>query len=462
MHTAWSFILGFLGIGLMVLVHETGHFIAARMCGIEVEVFAIGWGKSIKRWRKGKTEFALNLFPLGGYCRLKGAKDLEKALRSSDGSYGELEQGSLFKAAPLKRIATYVAGPLANMLAAVVLLSVFHAIGYRAQVDQNVVALTTDYPRLFSTDQPVVSAAAEAGLTSGDRIVSVDGISTPDFQRLQEVLADRKADRTALFSIERNGVAFELAIMPQYDSAGRRSLFGVTAYVEPVVASVAPLSSEAAAGLQSGDRIITVQGKSVVNTLDVAMALIDDPSLITLEVKRPGIDSVLTIAFSPARDESGTAMLQFGIRRYESWRDGKALNEAFKQASKDAVSLVVQTFTAIPALVTGVLDVDDVLAGPLRISYLVGDLANTGLKAGFREGLRSICWILGLVGVSLGAANLLPIPALDGGFIVMGLVELVRGKRLRPHTYARLQNLGAIVIILIFLVAIIGDFKYFL
>jgi regulator of sigma E protease len=93
---------------------------------------------------------------------------------------------------------------------------------------------------------------------------------------------------------------------------------------------------------------------------------------------------------------------------------------------------------------------------------LVGDLANTGLKAGFREGLRSICWILGLVGVSLGAANLLPIPALDGGFIVMGLVELVRGKRLRPHTYARLQNLGAIVIILIFLVAIIGDFKYFL
>ena len=95
MHTAWSFILGFLGIGLMVLVHETGHFIAARMCGIEVEVFAFGWGKSIERWRKGKTEFALNLFPLGGYCCLKGAKDLEKALRSSEGSHRELEQGSL-------------------------------------------------------------------------------------------------------------------------------------------------------------------------------------------------------------------------------------------------------------------------------------------------------------------------------------------------------------------------------
>jgi len=460
MNTAVSFIIGFIGIGIMVLVHETGHFFAAKIMNIEVEVFAIGWGKALKRWKRGKTEYRINLFPLGGYCRLKGSKDLERAIASKDDSYGALEDGSLFKAHPLKRIFTYVGGPLANVLLAIVLFVPYFMIGYTTQVDPAKIIVTSDYPRLLSIQGLIPTDASRAGLQTGDTIQSVDGIAITDFQQLQQVLASRPLDKSALFRVERSGVVETISIMPAYDSKARKPVFGVASYIEPVVAYVELLSPESAAGLSVGDRIVEVQNKLVSNTFDIAETLVDNPSEIHMVVERQG--KLVSIHFTPGHDTQGNALLQFGLARKTVWREGSNIFSALGFSVRETFGMIGETYAAIPRILFGLLDVGQVLAGPLRISYVIGDMAHTGIRSGLANGLRTICWILSIVSVSLAAANLLPIPALDGGMILLGIYEMAAGRLVKPRMYARLQMIGALFIILLFIIASIGDIRFFL
>ena len=110
----------------MVSIHELGHFLAAKASSITVEVFAYGWGKPLRTWRRGETEFRINMFPIGGYCRLKGADDLGRALANGNNEFTHIEQGSLFAAPPLKRIFTYIAGPLANLIFAFIIFAFYN------------------------------------------------------------------------------------------------------------------------------------------------------------------------------------------------------------------------------------------------------------------------------------------------------------------------------------------------
>ncbi|MCK9286266.1 MAG: RIP metalloprotease RseP [Sphaerochaetaceae bacterium] len=461
MNGVLSFVWGLLGLGIMIFIHELGHFIAARIVKIEVEVFAIGWGKAIKRWKRGTTEYRINVFPLGGYCRMKGSKDLEKALKDEKNEFGAIEPGSLFSVSPFKRIVTYLCGPLANLLFAIILFIPYFMIGYQAQVDPNRIAITSDYHQLFMNADDYVSPAAKSGVKTGDFILAVDTITTNDFQTLQEVLASRKPSEAAVFTIERSGQTQEISVFPDYDVDQRRPIFGVTSYVEPVVASVEPLSPEAAAGLRSGDTIIGIQQQPVRNTLDLSVALSEDPSEINLSVIHEGNSVPAEVIFHPERGEDGAMILQFSIRRQTTHIPGKPFTTAFASSFKETFALMGQTYVAIPALIIGRYDVNEVLAGPLRISYLIGNMANTGMKSGIINGLRTIVWLLAIVSVSLAAANLLPIPALDGGLILVSIVEFIRRKPVRPRTYARLQNIGALFILLLFIIALIGDVRSF-
>lgn len=460
MNTAISLLLGFIGIGIMVSVHELGHFLAAKASSITVEVFAYGWGKPLYRWRKGETEFRINIFPIGGYCKLKGADDLGRALANGQNAFTHIEQGSLFAASPLKRIFTYVAGPLANIIFALIIFLPFFLIGSEALVDPNKVIVTSDYPTLFGLSESEEVPAAKAGILSGDVILAVDGIDTPDFQTLQKVLASREVGRETQFLVSRENSTIEFFVEPRYDNASKRVLFGLTSFINPIVASVEALSPEAIAGLAPGDRVITIQHKKVVNALDIANYLIDQPAAIVMEVEKAD-GTTHEFNFIPYKNLEGRLQLQFTFQKQTVFNAGLSLVKAFESSIHQTLSMIGSTFALIPSLFSGKFKMDEVLAGPIRLSYVIGDLTGSSMDDGFTSAFRMICYILGMVSVSLAVANLLPIPALDGGLILLSIVELIRRKSLSPKVYLRIQTFGMAFIILLMVIALIGDFKFF-
>jgi len=461
LNTAISLLLGFIGIGIMVSIHELGHFLAAKASSITVEVFAYGWGKPLRTWRRGETEFRINMFPIGGYCRLKGADDLGRALANGNNEFTHIEQGSLFAAPPLKRIFTYIAGPLANLIFAFIIFVPFFLIGYETYVDPNKIIVTQDYPALFGLDASEPVPASEAGIITGDIILSVDGIDTPDFQTLQQVLASRKAGIKAHFIVARGNEQIEFLVEPRFDALSKRVLFGLTSFVEPIVATIEALSPEAMAGLQVGDRIVSVQQAPVGNALDIANNLLDQPTLIMMKVKKTD-GTFAEFNFIPYRNTDGALQLQFTLQKSAVSIEGLALDSAFRSSFSQTISMIGSTFALIPSLFSGKFKVDEVLAGPIRLSYVIGDMTGASIRSGFASGLRMICYILGMVSVSLAVANLLPIPALDGGLILLSVIELLRGKSLSPKVYLRIQTFGMAFIIFLMFIALIGDFKFFL
>lgn len=457
MNMLLSFIIGFIAIGSMVFFHELGHFLAARAVGVGVEVFAVGWGKALFTWQGKNTEYRLNLLPIGGYCRLEGSDDLEQALDRGDNQFETLSPNSLFAVHPLKKLALYVSGPLANLLLALLLFLLFHMIGYQSEVDPNRILLVSDYPHTFQES----SSAADGYLESGDTIVSVNGVIVSDFQQIQAELARSKGAQAVTFHLVRSdGRELDVSVVPLYSEAEHTYRFGIAPLNEAVVGVVDPLSPEAAAGLQSSDRIIALNHQEIYSLLDLSEALSDDPSLINLTVQRAHSDDTHEIHFSPMRSEQGTIMLQFSIQRSQVWRSGASITEASRLALLDLKELIGETMLNLGALLTGKLKAKNVIAGPIRISYLVGAMTSEGFDEGFWETLRRLLWTLGIIGLSLGVMNLLPIPALDGGFIIIALIELVRNKQLSPKAYTRLHTVGAFMIVLLLILALIGDISF--
>ena len=307
-----SFIIGILSIAGMITIHETGHFIVARMSNITVEVFAIGWGKALFTWRRGNTEYRINLFPLGGYCRLKGAEDLQQSLEQKHSSLSG-EAGSLFSLSPLRRIPTFLAGSLFNLLGAFLLFIPLQMIDYEMFADPSTVVVTSDHPTLFSSETGAENAAARAGIKTGDTIIALDGEAVPHFPAVQQILAQVQQGQSMDFTIIRDGQKREFSVVPDYNEAQQRPIFGLTSYIEPVVTQIAPLSPESSV-LRDGDRILTVYDSPVSHTLDVMQSLQKQENEVVLTVAHTD-GSTDQISFIPEKDASGKPHFQFAFKR---------------------------------------------------------------------------------------------------------------------------------------------------
>ncbi len=435
-------------LGILVAIHEFGHFWVARRCGVHVLRFSIGFGKPIISWQdKQGTQYSIGAIFLGGYVRMLGEGD-------GDIPADKLDQA--FNRKPvLQRIAIVSAGPLANLLLAVVAYWGLYMAGESGYV-----------PIVDKVEQG--SIADVAGLEPGQEIVAVDGVPTPTWQALSFRLLDRIGDSGSIrFAVRYPDTDTEFeseAVLTQWlAGAEQPDLFGglgLTLYSPdylPVVGEVLPDSPAARAGLQPGDRVVSADG--------VAMPLWDDwvkyvkarpEQPIRLELAR-GEERVAALVV-PERlvTPEGETIGRVGVAvAPPEWPPGMVRQfqrgpvEAFTAGVERTWELTAFTFSSIGKMIQGLISPKN-LSGPITIAKVA--------SASAKSGLESFVGFLALLSVSLGVLNLLPIPVLDGGHLLFYTLELLAGRPVPEKIQALGYQLGLFMVLGIMVFALYNDF----
>ena len=438
-----------MGLGIVVFVHELGHFLAARWMGIGVEAFSIGWGKPILRKKIGEVEYRLGLFPLGGYCKMKGENEFEEAYKNNrEGIIAE--SGSYFAAHPFRRIVACAAGPFFNLLFAVLVYSVIWGIGFEVNTLSNRIVLVSEIV------PGNVSAADLAGLKTGDRILEINGKKTGTFHDIQEIIAIHPGEELSVL-VERDGKTLNFSVRPVMEKSTGAGRIGVYFWTDPLIERIAAESPAEMAGLMPGDKIISVNGINLPHTMALIKILNEKPPVLNIEYLRSG--QTLTAALIPLHSEEGTRDLGIAWKavRYHTPRLSPPM------ALVTGVSETWKTFAvsvkSLTLLFKGV-DLTKAVSGPVRITYMVGDVATEGFSQGFGAGISSMASFLSLISIALCIMNLLPLPVLDGGMIILFLIEGLYRKPLNPRFISAFQTVGVVLIAGLMLFAVFGDILY--
>jgi len=453
-------LIGLAGLGLMVFIHELGHFFAARALGIEVEAFALGWGPTLLKYKGKRTEYRLAAFPLGGYCKMKGEQDMADALQNKK-EVLEASSGSFFAAKPWRRIIVVAAGPLVNLVFALIVMTLVWFIGFSYTSTDNRIVLPSDYHSQSGPSDPTMpvldttaSPAALAGLKSGDRIVAINGSPTESFRDIQMGIAVAAKQKVTL-SIDRDGTNFETSLEPLLDTQTGAGRIGIRQWIEPVVEKVS--GGAASGGILPGDRILSVGGTPIVHIMDLESAVAASRGAVEVVVDRQGTTQKLNIFPDYTKDSLPNLDIQFKGKTFHSPRLN--LFQAAARGTKEAVDAIVLTARSIGLLFQG-LDPTKAVSGPIRITYYVGEVATQGFSISFSEGIRSFFHFLSLISIALFFGNLLPIPALDGGQIVLFIWETISRRPLRPKLVQRYQIVGVVLVFGMLLLAISGDILF--
>ena len=441
--------LGLVGLGIVVFIHELGHFLAARLMGIGVDAFSIGWGKPILKKKIGEVEYRLGLFPLGGYCKFKGDSEYEEAYSKNQQGIS-VEKGSYFAANPLKRAVACVGGPLFNLIFAILVLSVIWGIGFEVNTLGNRIILASEVvPGSFNP-------ADEAGLKTGDRIVSVKGKKTETFHDIQEIISTNPGEEFPL-QAERNGQILTLLVKPVMDKSTGAGRIGVYFWTDPVIDKVSSGSPAEMAGLRGGDKIVRINGKALPHTMALSQILEEKPVVMEIDFLRSGRE--ISAKLIPVYNEK--AGMNLGITweavRYHTPRLSPPL--ALAKGASEAWKTFSVSVKSLSLLFKGV-DLTKAVSGPVRITYMVGDAAAEGFSQGLGAGISSMASFLSLISIALCIMNLLPLPILDGGMILLFLVEGLRRKPIHPRFVSIFQTVGVVLIAGLMLFAVFGDILY--
>ncbi len=450
-----NILIGLVGLGFVVFIHELGHLVAAKLVGIEVEAFSLGWGRKLigVTWRG--TEYRISIFPVGGYCKMKGERSYAQALDENRSEIPK-ESGSFFTAEPWKRIVALVAGPLANILLAVLILTVVWLVGFSTETYQNRIILASEYAT-GGIAEP--NPADVAGLKTGDIILSMGSREVRGYTDIQQIVAQNALTEMAVV-VSRNGVNYQLSLTPALQTDSGAGYIGVYPWVDTVVDKVEEGSPAAAGGIAAGDRIVSVSGTLVYHTLDIGTVLSTESLPLTVEVLRKGRTMQLVIP-EPESSDGPEIGIVLGIAFETVLILSPDLNlfQAIRTGATESMKILAVSIRGLRLLFKGV-EITSAVAGPIRISYLIGDVATSSFAIGFGAGVRAVSNFLALLSVILFFMNLLPIPVLDGGQIVLAGIEWIWGKSPHPKTVYRYQLVGSVVIFALLVVALFGDILF--
>jgi regulator of sigma E protease len=452
----FTILIGIFGLGLMIFIHELGHFIAAKANGVEVEVFSLGWGSKLVGFTRGGTRYQISWLPIGGYCKMKG-DDLLRRAQLENLSEIPKEEGSFFAAPPWRRIVIAAAGPLFNVASALLIFTLIWWAGFRIFSADNRIVLASDYTLdSFASTPP----ATTAGMKTGDRVVDIDGKPVEKFQDLVGVVS-LSAGKRLLFTVQRGSETLRIPVTPILDKNDGAGKIGVYSWLDPVVADVTRGGPAAFAGLAKGDRITAVDGKQIRNTTDLYQLLSAMPHSVTFSVEGPEQAAERSIQIIPdyRQDKAANLGIEWALPVYRSPRLG--LGGALLRSVDECVMTVSLTVKGIGLLFQGI-NIKNAVAGPLRITYYIGSAATSGFQLGFGQGIVDFFRFLSFLSVVLFLMNLLPLPALDGGQILLFLVEIARGRAVRPRTIGRVQFIGLSLLVTLALFITFSDILYFL
>ena len=425
------------GLAVLIFVHELGHFLAARKCGVIVEKFSIGFGKKLFGFTSQGTEFIVAAIPLGGYVKMKGEELGEETS----------EEGSFSAAPPQHRLLIAFAGPAFNILFALAIYVFVYMIG-----------VETIGPVIGTVKEN--SPALEAGLQTGDKIISVNNNPIRFWSQLQKKVYHSPGEKLD-FQIERlNKGIINLEIIPTTEEI--KNLFGDTEQVgligiTPLANTITYIKKESAAekaGLQLNDRIIAVQNINIFGWSDLRPAAVDKPGeLLTFKIQRNDTEILIPLTPTPKTIKgpdgndlkigeigigmSGLMVLeQYGLIGSVS----RAIKETWEMTSLIAISVQKMLFGSIPA---------DQIGGPILIFQIYGEQA----EQGFNEFIR----LTALLSINLGLINLLPIPILDGGHILFFLIEIIKGRPVSERNRELAQQVGFFMLISLMVFAFYND-----
>ena len=442
-------ILGLIGLGIVVFVHELGHFIAARLAGIDVEAFSIGWGNPILKKKIGAVEYRLGMFPIGGYCKMKGETDYREAWDNMKKGINP-SSGSFLGAGPVNRILVSFGGPFFNLIFAILLLSVIWGIGFDVSTQGNRIVMASEI-------NPGESYPAdEAGFKTGDRIIEIDGRKISYFHEIVENITINPGKKLPV-TVERDGKILQLNVIPDLEKSTGAGKIGVSYWNSPVIGNIREDSPAALAGLQTGDLIVSANGAPLNNSLDFIRVMEQEPETLSLEYDRSG---------RRGRAEFGADVMQSGTNLGFSWAyiSYRTPNLSFPAAVVKGMSeswkTLIVSLRSLRLLFKGI-DLTQAVSGPVRITYMMGDVAAQGFIQGLGTGLRSMAEFLALISIALCVMNLLPLPILDGGMIVLFTVELIRRRPAHPRVISVFQTCGMVIIFGLMFFAIFGDILYF-
>ena len=410
----------------MILVHELGHMLAARASGIRVEALSFGFGPAIFKRYRGETAYIIRAIPFGGSCKMSGGDDIRNAISQHKKRIESCEDGSIWSVGPLKRIFAYAAGPLANIIFAFLCYALLMTIPTSLSTYPPKVVLSSDYPSLYHIES---TAASEAGMRTGDTILEIEGQKVSNYSEVQSILAGLKTQESVQILTDRG----TFTVHP------RDGVFGFLPYQEAVVGHVDSDSPEKKAGLKSGDRITQINGKSVTNMMDLIEAATESDYL-TVTVLRKG--KTVELGF-----DNPTASLNFTLMQQTVTVPGMNFFKALWASGRECFSNFRQSVVSLVNVIRGKSDAGETLGGTFAASQSIGMLTTSGFAHGFNSGVRIVLFLLASVSISLAVANLLPIPALDGGLILVSFAELVTRRTFHPKMYLILQITGTVMIV---------------
>lgn len=419
-------------LGVMIFVHELGHFLTAKFYGIRVEVFALGFGPRLFGFRRGDTDYRVCALPLGGYVKMKGETPDEEITGAED---------EFLSRPKLQRFFVLVMGPAMNVALAFVLFTVVFLGGVQVQAYQV-------GPPVIGTIEPDSPAARQTDLSPGDRIVAVDGEPVTEWRELDLAVLISGGTPMTLTVESPSGDVRQLRLTPEARGRSDQGYAGLLPHVPPVVAEVEPDSPAAAAGIQPGDRIVAVDGEPVQEFYEVQEILTRRPGeTVTLTLERDGrrLDVQPTLEELTVGDETVGylgVMREIITQRFGVVGSmGRAISEMGRQTALVG-EILGRIFTGRMSVKT--------LSGPIEIARYSGSAASTGDP-------RVLMMFMAVISLQLGLLNLLPIPVLDGGHIAVLAVESVMRRDLSLRAKERLIQVGLVLLVALMAVVITFD-----
>lgn len=445
-----KFLIGLPVLGIVVFIHELGHFITAKLCGVAVESFSIGWGPVLFRKKIGATEYRISGIPLGGYCGMKGEQAFREAYQQKLAAVPQ-EDGSLFSVHPFKRILIAFAGPFANLLLAAAALAMVSALGHTYYTTDNRIV------PVYCLEQTDTSPARDAGLQVQDRIVQINGERTATFSDIQRIVSLHPEENLTLL-VERGNEQVSVPIRPLLNKKTGAGQIGIYRYVPLEVAAVRKDSAADIAGIRADDRITGIDGIACDNQMALIYFLRDYTQKTAL-VQLIRNEAVIELPVHIIRMEDGGVDLGLTWKYLIVTEEGTGFVCSLKKGLTGTGELLGITLKSLGLLFKG-LSMTEAVAGPVRISSMIGSFAADGFSENAKAGIVNVAEIVAVICVSLFLMNLLPVPILDGGLIFTACIEWIMRRQISPRILYYTQFIGIAFIAVLFVFALWADILY--